>query len=97
MSITLPLVSECSISGCSYNDHSSCNAAAVTIVADAECATFIPLTRKGGLPKVVAEVGACHRTDCVFNKSLECSASAVKIGPGVDNADHPGCMTYQAA
>ena len=49
MSMTLdelPAVAECSVSGCSYNDHSHCHAAAVTIggsVGDAECATFIPL------------------------------------------------------
>lgn len=97
MTTTLPRVSECEITGCAYNGHTACNAAAVTIVSDAECATFIPLTRRGGLPKVIAEVGACHRTDCLFNQDLECSAAAVKVGPGPDSAMHPECMTFQAA
>ena len=69
MSMTLdelPAVAECSVSGCSYNDHSHCHAAAVTIggaVGDAECATFIPLGTKGGLDKVVSHVGACQRAE----------------------------------
>ena len=75
MSMTLddlPAVSECSVSGCSYNDHSHCHAAAVTIagsVGDAECATFIPLSSKGGLDKVLTHVGACQRGECIHNET----------------------------
>ena len=89
-------VTECTVAGCSYNDHSSCNAFAITVGgsgADAECATFIPLSAKGGLSKVVGHVGACQRVDCVHNQSLECSASSVKIGAGNDTAD---CLTFSA-
>lgn len=91
----LPAVAECSVSGCSYNDHSQCHAAAVTIAGapgDAECATFIPLGAKGGLDKVVSHVGACQRAECVHNSSLECTAPAVRIGPGAEAAD---CLTYE--
>ncbi|KQM84465.1 DUF1540 domain-containing protein [Agromyces sp. Leaf222] len=101
MSMTLdelPAVAECSVSGCSYNDHSHCHAAAVTIggaVGDAECATFIPLGVRGGLDKVVTHVGACQRSECVHNSSLECTAPSVRIGAGsVDDAD---CLTYEVA
>ncbi len=100
MSMTLedlPRVSECTVLGCSYNDHSHCHAAAVTIggeVGDAECATFIPLSAKGGLDKVVSHVGACQRAECVHNSALECTASAVRVGPGADAAD---CLTYEHA
>ncbi|BDZ65547.1 DUF1540 domain-containing protein [Agromyces mangrovi Wang et al. 2018] len=92
----LPAVTECSVEGCSYNDHSHCHAAAVTIAGsngDAQCATFIPLSTKGGLDKVVTHVGACQRADCVHNSSLECTAPAVRIGAGQDAAD---CLTYDA-
>lgn len=98
MSMTLdelPAVAECSVSGCSYNDHSHCHAAAVTIAGtpgDAECATFIPLGAKGGLDKVVSHVGACQRAECVHNSSLECTAPAVRVGPGAEEAD---CLTYE--
>ena len=93
----LPRVSECSVLGCSYNDHSSCHAAAVTIAGspgDAECATFIPLGSKGGLDKVLSHVGACQRSECVHNSKLECTAASVRIGAGADDAD---CLTYEVA
>ncbi len=92
----LPQVSECSVSGCSYNDHSSCHAGAVTIGgqgSDAQCATFIPLGVKGGLDTVLASVGACQRAECAHNEALECTASSVRIGSGTDTAD---CLTYSA-
>ena len=100
MSMTLddlPAVSECSVAGCSYNDHSHCHAAAVTIggsIGDAECATFIPLGTKGGLDKVVTHVGACKRGECFHNTALECPAASVRIGPGADAAD---CLPYAPA
>lgn len=91
----LPQVSECTVSGCSYNDHSACHAGAVTIGgaagSDAQCATFIPLNVKGGLDTVLASVGACQRADCVHNENLTCGATAVRIGAGHDLAD---CLTY---
>lgn len=93
----LPHVTECSVAGCSYNDHSACHAGAVTIRAagdEAACATFIPLNVKGGLDTVVASVGACQRADCRHNDHLECTASGVRVGPGADTAD---CLTYEQA
>lgn len=93
--LELPPVAECSVAGCSYNDHSHCHAAAVTISgagSDAQCVTFIPLSVKGGLDKVVTHVGACSRADCSHNSALECTASAVRIGPGADAAD---CLTFE--
>lgn len=94
--LEMPAVTECSVSGCSYNDHSNCRAAAVTISgagADASCVTFIPLGVRGGLDKVVTKVGACTRANCMFNDNLECTASEVRIGAGNDTAD---CLTYTA-
>ncbi len=92
----LPLVSTCTVAGCSYN-HDGCHAGAITVGGsgtDASCATFIPLTVKGGLDTVIAHVGACQRADCQHNVGLECSAESVRVGPGHDAADG---LTYQAA
>lgn len=92
--LEMPQVSECTVTGCSYNDHSGCHAFAITVGgsgADAACATFIPLSSKGGLAKVIGQVGACQRSDCQHNESLECRASSVKVGAGSDLAD---CLTY---
>lgn len=92
MSATLemPHVAECSVAGCSYN-HDGCRAFAVTITDDSSCGTFIPLSAKGGLDRVMAQVGACQRADCTHNDHLECHADAVRVGPGADLAD---CLTY---
>ncbi len=96
----LPHIAECSVAGCSYNSHHSCHAGAITVsgqgASTASCATFIPLSVKGGLEKVIAEVGACHRADCTHNDSLECHASAVRIGAGADDVSHPGCLTFES-
>lgn len=94
--LDLPLVVECTVAGCSYNDHRGCHAGAITVGGSGEsasCATFIPLDLKGGLSQVVAHVGACQRADCSHNSALECTAIAVHIGSQGDPAD---CLTYTA-
>jgi hypothetical protein len=92
----MPAVSECTVTACSYNDHEGCHAFAITVSGSngsADCGTFIPLSAKGGLPKIVSQVGACTRADCTHNKDLECTASAVRVGPG--QGDHAAnCLTY---
>ncbi|ARU50962.1 MULTISPECIES: DUF1540 domain-containing protein [Cellulosimicrobium] len=93
----MPQVVECSIDGCGYNHDHGCHAGAVTIAGhagDAECATFIPLGTKGGLEKVLAHVGACQRTDCVHNASLECSAPSIRVGAGASGEDKADCLTF---
>lgn len=90
--LQMPRVSECTVSECGYN-HDGCHAFAITIGADsANCATFIDTSAKGGLDRVIAQVGACGRTDCVHNEELECRAPAIRVAPGKDVAD---CQTYQ--
>ncbi|MBD3779353.1 MULTISPECIES: DUF1540 domain-containing protein [unclassified Cellulomonas] len=93
-----PPVSECSVDGCSYNHDHACSAAAITVggstTGDAQCSTFIPLSVKGGLDRVVSHVGACQRADCSHNEHLTCAADAVRIGAGHDLAD---CLTYAPA
>ncbi|WP_435156386.1 DUF1540 domain-containing protein [Amycolatopsis sacchari] len=93
----MPPVADCTVTGCSYN-HDGCHAYAITVSGEngsADCGTFVPLNTKGGLEKVVAQVGACSRTDCRFNSSLECTASGVRVGPGGDHAAN--CLTYTPA
>ncbi|GAA3705256.1 hypothetical protein GCM10022377_18740 [Zhihengliuella alba] len=94
MTITVP-VADCTVTNCSFNDHSNCHAAGITIgghTEHAECATFVDIGAHGGLPKMVASIGACQRAECVHNDDLLCTAEAVHVGPGADNAD---CLTYQ--
>ena len=87
-------VADCSVTNCSFNDHTHCNAAAITgggSTDHASCATFIETGIHGGLPKVLANIGACQRSECVHNDHLMCNAPEVHVGPGADNAD---CLTY---
>lgn len=94
--LDLPHVSECSVSTCGYN-HDGCHAGAVTVAGHsgvAECVTFIPLSHKGGLDKVVGQVGACQRSECVHNSALECTASSVRIGAGAAADELADCLTY---
>lgn len=98
MTTVMPPVSECTVSGCSYNDHDhGCHAFAITVSGhdgSADCGTFIPLTVRGGLPRAEAQVGACQRTDCVHNDALECRAEGIRVGLDHDTAH---CLTYSAA
>jgi hypothetical protein len=92
----MPRVAECTIEGCSYN-HDGCHAGAITIagvVGDASCATFIPLSTKGGLD-IVGSIGACQRSECKHNSALERTAPAVRVGAGGNH--HADCLTYEAA
>ncbi|MCG8927204.1 DUF1540 domain-containing protein [Lentzea sp. CC55] len=92
----MPAVHDCTVSDCSYN-HDGCHAFAITVRGDngaADCGTFIPLGTKGGLDKVIAQVGACSRTDCRHNASLECTAQSVRVGQG-EGAHHANCLTYE--
>jgi hypothetical protein len=93
----LPEVTTCTVEGCGYNHDHGCHAGAVTIaghVGDAACATFIPLSAKGGLDKVIAHVGACQRTDCSHNSELECAAPAIRVGAGQGVSAPADCLTF---
>ena len=91
--MTLPIISTCSATGCSYNHDHDCHAAAITIMHDSPaCATYYSNGVKGGFESR-GTVGACQRTDCKHNSMLECMASGVEIGTGADVAD---CLTYES-
>ena len=90
---SMPQVQECSVTCCSYNADSSCRAGAITIAGDhAHCGTFVEISFRAGLDRT-GVVGACHRSDCVHNEALECTAAAVQVGSAADAAD---CLTYSA-
>jgi len=101
MTITqLPSVHDCSATGCSYNHDSGCHAGAITVGGDrahgdaAQCGTFVQISFRAGLDRT-GVVGACHRTDCVHNESLECAAASVQVGGRAD--DKADCLTFAPA
>ncbi|RLV51215.1 DUF1540 domain-containing protein [Nocardioides mangrovicus] len=90
----LPVISTCSVEGCSYNHDHDCHAGAITVTGDhSACGTYIHTDSPAG-NDTTAQVGACHRADCVHNESLECHAESIEIGAGDDPAD---CLTYAAS
>ncbi len=94
MTVTGP-VAECAVSNCPFNDHTPCGAAGITLGGNedhAPCATFIDTGAHGGLPTVLASVGACQRSECVHNDHLVGGADSARVGPGADNADR---LTYE--
>jgi hypothetical protein len=91
--MSLPIVNTCSVDGCSYNHDHDCHAAAITVMEQTSaCGTYYANGAKGGVAET-GHVGACHRSDCVHNTDLECTASSVEIGPAGDVAD---CLTFSA-
>ena len=89
----MPRVSECSVTGCGYNQ-GGCTAFAITIgQLSSACDTYVDSQLKGGIGTADAQVGACKRTECVHNANLECKAPAIVVGVGKDMAD---CLTFEA-
>lgn len=92
--LSLPIVNTCSVAGCAYNHDTDCHAGAITITGlSSACGTYVTSDQVAGNGHH-AQVGACHRSECVHNAALECTASSVMIGPGADLAD---CLTYSAS
>lgn len=94
--LMMPAVRECAAVSCSFNER-GCHAPAVTVAAAdgaATCATFVESAVRGGIADVTGTVGACARTECVYNSHLACTAESVRVGPGATMSD---CLTFQPA
>ena len=91
--LEMPRVQECVVAACAYNQAGDCHAFAITIGSTdhAHCHTFVESHVQGGLGTLIAQVGACQRSDCLHNEQLECHAPSIRVGPDNDMAD---CMTY---
>ncbi len=93
----MPKVEKCQIAECCYNADEMCHALAITIGGDGShpaCDTYCGYRTKGGDPTLMAGVGACKVSECTYNQSLECTAPAIDVGRGPDQAD---CLTFRRA
>ena len=88
----LPIVSTCSVEGCSYNHDHDCHAGAITVTDGTSCGTYVTADTFAGV-ETRGQVGACHRSDCVHNDKLECQAESIVVGHASDPAD---CLTFEA-
>lgn len=91
----MPKVTDCTVSGCAYNNSKACHAMAITIGGNPDqpiCDTFFQSSTHGGVKDLTAGVGACKTADCNFNKEYECIAPAIHVG--MRNGE-PDCLTFK--
>lgn len=93
MAMSMPRIISCSVSECAYNRDNQCHTLAITVgnAGHPACDTFHKFSSKGGGPDLSGGVGACKMDICKFNKSLECSASGITVGP---HSGHADCKTF---
>lgn len=92
MAMTMPRITKCEMTECSYNKNSECHAMAITVGGSHPmCDTFMKASRKGGVADMTGGVGACKVEDCRFNSMFECSASGINVAI---HSGHADCATY---
>lgn len=94
MSMEMPVVTECSVSGCAYNTDTSCRARAITVGSKVhpDCDTYFSMSGPHSKAKQrQAGVGACKMSDCRHNDDYECVADRISVGQIMDRIN---CLTY---
>jgi hypothetical protein len=93
----VPKIIDCGAVKCAYNRDKRCNAISITIGGKKDncplCDTELYWKSKAGMEGQEGEVGACHKSDCEYNKSLECNAQ-LGIHMGL-HKEHADCETYE--
>lgn len=84
---------DCDARECLYNTNGQCSTFAITVGSTEPCCdTFMNAAGKGGIPGIVAGVGACHMSSCAYNNMFECTAEGIHVSVHDKHAD---CGTYQ--
>lgn len=98
LSISMPVLQNCSVSECAYNVENGCHAKAITIGDNdiPACDTYLCISAPAGGSHVSdhshpAGVGACKVDVCRHNKDYECMAEAISVGHRIDLIS---CLTY---
>lgn len=87
-------VVDCSAVGCIYNVNKQCHTPAITVGSpEATCDTFMNGQQKAGEMDVTGGVGACRKSDCMYNESLECHANGIHV---MVHQEHADCITFSA-
>ncbi len=94
MTIDMPYVETCTVSGCGYNKDEKCHARAITIGDGVHpgCDTSFLGAPGHTHENNLAGVGACKVMGCSFNDDLECGADRISVSMKGDSVQ---CMTYQ--
>ncbi|MCM1129774.1 MAG: DUF1540 domain-containing protein [Alistipes senegalensis] len=96
LTVMMPLVKNCSVTRCAYNNENRCHAKAIT-VGDGQCPgcdTFLDMpdpSSHAHQPGCRAGVGACKVSSCKFNTDYACMANNISVAiPG----NRALCATY---
>lgn len=95
MAMTMPKVTDCSVTNCAYNAEKTCHAMAITVGEEPDepvCDTFFASDTHGGVQEVTAGVGACKAADCGYNQDFECTAANIQVGY---RGNEPDCLTFE--
>ncbi|MHC4114331.1 MAG: DUF1540 domain-containing protein [Planctomycetota bacterium] len=94
----MPSVSKCEVIRCAYNMGHLCRAMAITIgdIRSRRCNTFCEFMMdvKGGDASIIASVGACKCSACIYNVSLECQGPEIRVGYKNNEAQ---CLSFQSS
>jgi len=95
MTIDMPVVAECEVGDCVYNQNQACHARAITIgdMVNPQCDTFLKTSVRARAIQQVAGVGACKVVGCSHNHDFECIAANIHVGFAGDRVD---CLTFNA-
>jgi hypothetical protein len=87
----LPPVVRCTAENCFYNRNAECHAPAINVGSSHPmCDTFI-VEADHTSSQAKGVVGACHMSQCRWNKALLCSAPGIEVGLHGNEAD---CDTF---
>lgn len=84
---TVTEIKACAATTCAFNND-GCTAPGITVNSQSGCATFISLDVRSA--QASGSVAVCQRLECVFNKDLACTNSAV------DFTAQANCASFEA-
>jgi len=93
LTVEMPLIAQCSVTQCAYNQDRNCRAKAITI-GDSHhpgCDTFFTSPVHTRERSRTAGVGACKVSSCRYNDDLECTAEKIAVN---QVAGDVRCTTY---
>jgi hypothetical protein len=93
MVLELPVISQCSVTRCAYNNDRQCHAKAITVGHGTTpgCDTFFTESQHTTEVTRSAGVGACKVAACRYNRDYECSAASIQVGYREDGVR---CLTF---
>ena len=89
----MPEITKCTVNDCFYWESNVCRANAIQVGDEHPmCDTYAKSSAHSG-PADMGRVGACHTSNCEYNKQLSCSAKGIDVGY---HADHADCLTFES-